>query len=289
MDLPNQFQTKVGERGNLLSGGQKQRIAIARAVVSDPKILLLDEATAALDTKSEKLVQEALDRASKGRTTIAIAHRLSTIKNADKIVVMTKGKVVEQGTHEELIEARGVYQSLVKAQELSSQIQPNNRLSEMSMGEKEDIVDAERLSLTRTATTRAASIAATKKNGEADTWSNWELIKFSWGLNKEEHSQMMFGFLFCLFAGAGPAIQAIFIGNSINSLISPHTSQGGHGISFWCWMFFMLGLCMYCFYLFQGLFLSKASAQLVSRVREQAFSAILRQVSSLSRFHSNPI
>src|SRR5690606_18784940 len=101
--FPDQFNTQVGDRGIQLSGGQKQRIAIARAVLKDPVILILDEATSALDSESEKLVQEALDNLMIGRTSVVIAHRLSTIRKADKIVVIDKGKVVEQGKHEELM------------------------------------------------------------------------------------------------------------------------------------------------------------------------------------------
>lgn len=115
------LDTNVGERGFLMSGGQKQRIAIARAIISSPKILLLDEATSALDTKSEGIVQDALDRASKDRTTIVIAHRLSTIKDADKIVVMSKGKIVEMGNHRELVAKEGAYARLVEAQRISSE------------------------------------------------------------------------------------------------------------------------------------------------------------------------
>lgn len=117
--LPNGYNTLVGERGFLLSGGQKQRIAIARAIVSDPKVLLLDEATSALDTRSEGVVQNALDKASKGRTTITIAHRLSTIKDAAMIYVMGDGMVLEHGTHNQLLEdSEGPYAKLVQAQKL---------------------------------------------------------------------------------------------------------------------------------------------------------------------------
>lgn len=115
-ELPQQFETYIGDAGGKLSGGQKQRLAIARAVLKNPPIMILDEATSALDTESEKLVQNALENMMKNRTAIVIAHRLSTIQNANLIVVMQKGEIVEQGTHTELIQQNGVYKKLIDMQ-----------------------------------------------------------------------------------------------------------------------------------------------------------------------------
>jgi len=117
--LPQGINTNIGDSGNKLSGGQKQRLSIARAVLKNPPIMILDEATSALDTESERLVQVALENMMKNRTSIVIAHRLSTIQNADMIVVLSKGKIVEQGKHQELLDKKGVYYSLVEMQSLA--------------------------------------------------------------------------------------------------------------------------------------------------------------------------
>jgi ATP-binding cassette subfamily B protein len=116
MSLPDGYDTEIGERGVRLSGGQKQRLSIARVFLKDPAILILDEATSALDNTTEILIQQALDELCRGRTTIVVAHRLSTIKNADVIAVISEGKVVEEGTHEELMAKNGEYASLYSLQ-----------------------------------------------------------------------------------------------------------------------------------------------------------------------------
>lgn len=118
-ELPQGLDSNIGDSGNKLSGGQKQRLSIARAVLKNPPIMILDEATSALDTESERLVQDALERMMQNRTSLVIAHRLSTIQNADHIVVLSKGKIVEQGKHQELLAAKGTYYSLVEMQSLA--------------------------------------------------------------------------------------------------------------------------------------------------------------------------
>ncbi|MDG2436711.1 MAG: ATP-binding cassette domain-containing protein, partial [Polaribacter sp.] len=117
-NLPEKYNTNIGDSGNTLSGGQKQRLSIARAVLKNPPIMILDEATSALDTESEQLVQVALEKMMQNRTSLVIAHRLSTIQKADKILVLKKGKIVEQGKHEELLAIQGEYFKLVSMQSL---------------------------------------------------------------------------------------------------------------------------------------------------------------------------
>ena len=119
MQTENEFETNIGEKGDKLSGGQKQRISIARAILKNPDLLILDEATSSLDTESEKLVQDALKKLMKERTTLVIAHRLSTIKDADEIIVLSEGEIVERGNHTDLVEKNGVYKTLINLQNIS--------------------------------------------------------------------------------------------------------------------------------------------------------------------------
>jgi len=116
MQTADGYNTMIGENGYTISGGERQRIAIARAIIKNPSILILDEATSSLDVETESIIQDSLNRIVKGRTTIAIAHRLSTLRNADRLIVLDKGRIAEAGTHNELLKKKGIYYKLVMAQ-----------------------------------------------------------------------------------------------------------------------------------------------------------------------------
>lgn len=297
--LPDGYETKVGERGFLLSGGQKQRVAIARAVVSDPKILLLDEATSALDTKSEGVVQAALDVAAKGRTTIVIAHRLSTIKTADNIVVMSEGRIVEQGSHDQLLEMKGAYFDLVGAQRISAENEEKNAEKNARIGETEEklfksssiyetadskspIPDPDtQEKLDRTVSGKSVSSAAlqSKKLDPARTYSLWTLIKLVGSFNKKETNIMLIGLLFSVLAGAGNPVQSVFFAKAIVSLSVPPSQYNvlRHDANFWSLMYLMLAIVQFLSYAGQGIAFGICAEYLVHRARDKAFRAILRQ------------
>ena len=292
--LPDGYETPVGERGFLLSGGQKQRVAIARAVVSDPKILLLDEATSALDTKSEGVVQRALDEAAKGRTTIVIAHRLSTIKDADNIVVMQTGRIIEQGTHDELLEKRSAYYNLVSAQRIGADKEQED---DSSQGETSDdhlsrvqstnpsvMVDPEdvKLALGRTKSQKSISskMLAEKDSKAAPKYSLWTLIKFMASFNKKEWWILCVGFFFTFIAGANQPIQGIFFAKSIISMTKPlpqFAEQIRSDVAFWALMYLMLGLVTLIAMWTQGVAFAWCSELLIHRARDRAFRSMLRQ------------
>ncbi|ATY61138.1 ABC multidrug transporter Mdr1 [Cordyceps militaris] len=307
--LPEGYETNVGERGFLLSGGQKQRIAIARAVVSDPKILLLDEATSALDTKSEGVVQAALERAAAGRTTITIAHRLSTIKDAHNIVVMSEGKIIEQGSHDDLIEKRGAYFNLVSAQNIAA--------AEELTAEEQAQLDEEELALIREKSTNRASVyggnrtsiygadlddniadklrrQSTRKSvssmilqqpnpvGEREQKDSLgTLIKLIASFNRPEWKRMLFGCVFSIICGGGNPTSAVFFAKQITTLSVPITpanqDQVKRDSDFWSSMFVMLAFAQFIAFSVQGVTFALCSERLVHRVRDRAFRVMLRQ------------
>jgi ATP-binding cassette subfamily B (MDR/TAP) protein 1 len=267
-ELSDGYHTSVGERGSRLSGGQRQRVAIARAIVSNPAILLLDEATAALDTKTERLVQDALFAAAKGRTTIIIAHRLSTIRKADKIVVVEHGHITEQGTHEELLAAGTTYAALVKAQQLSGQTDSEGQ--EMTLPLKEATTNKlEKFDVDVTVKD------VSRKRMEDSSFT--QLVRLVWEFNYEERYYIICGVMASVITGAAYPVQGIFFGNSVITLTDPKFSNGSHPLNFWCLMFLMLAVILLVMYGIQGYSFSVAGARLGSRARSRAFESILRQ------------
>lgn len=289
MGLPEGYDTNVGERGFLLSGGQKQRIAIARAMVSDPKILLLDEATSALDTKSEGVVQAALDVAAQGRTTIVIAHRLSTIKTADNIVVMSQGRIVEQGSHDELLEKKSAYYNLVEAQRISAENEEKNAEENVEMDESEEElvtsltpekeVSREKLERSTTGKSVSSAILESRNASSGRQYSLWTLIKVVGSFNKKEVHFMLVGLVFSIIAGAGNPTQSVFFAEEIVALSLPPSmySKLRHDADFWALMYLMLALVQILSFSAQGIAFAFCSERLVHRARDKAFRTMLRQ------------
>ncbi|KHJ40713.1 ABC transporter, ATP-binding protein [Trichuris suis] len=300
--LPQGFGTRVGERGVQLSGGQKQRIAIARALIRNPKILLLDEATSALDTESEGVVQEALCQAQKNRTTIAIAHRLSTIKDYDKIFVLKNGVIREQGSHEELMQQRAIYYSMVLAQQIeenamkpseqsdssySSSEQHESYVSEqrddakpgfpregiqkkVSMPEKQD----------RTPTYGTISAGKPDHSVDDETAEKQKILSAGfWSIvssSKKNWHCLLFGSIGCLLSGTVmPAFSLFF-----SQVFYAYSEQGKDMLNdamMWSLLLFMLGFVQGFSTLLAAFCFGKAGEDLTLMLRVKLLENLLRQ------------
>lgn len=259
-----------------------------------------------VDSRSEGVVQAALEQASEGRTTIAIAHRLSTIRDADNIVVMSQGRIVEQGTHNELLKMQGAYHSLVTAQAIATVDADDDTSSSSEDNEVELIKKATShregataaggdgfeedpddkniaMRLNRQATSKSQSSLALqgRKNEEEEQYSTWTLIKLLASFNREEWVLMSVGFVFAIISGLGNPTMSIFFSKIIVVLSTPVTAEAIPMIrsdaSFWCLMYLMLGGSMLIAFSIQGIIFAAGSERMIHRVRDRAFRAMLRQ------------
>ncbi|EMD85961.1 hypothetical protein COCHEDRAFT_32568 [Bipolaris maydis C5] len=265
--LPEGYETLVGESGIKLSGGQRQRIGIARSIIKQPPILIMDEATSAIDVRTERIVQQALDRVSKNRTTIVIAHRLSTIKRADKIVVLRKGQLVEQGTHDELLKIEaGVYFGLVHAQNIAME------------AENEDA------GLERINTAISEVIEEKAKNNNISEEKNPEykekglIASFGRLLFEQRHHWILFSFAIfgILASGAVWPLQAWVFSQVINVFTLPRDQLVSEG-NFWAGMFGVLAGGTFLSYFVMGFAFHLIATQVSLQYRQEYLYNLIRK------------
>ncbi|KAH7854639.1 hypothetical protein Vadar_016230 [Vaccinium darrowii] len=298
--LPQGLDTMVGEKGIKLSGGQKQRVAIARAILKDPRILLLDEATSALDAESERIVQEALDRIMVQRTTVIVAHRLSTIRNADMIAVIHQGKIVEKGSHSELLDdPEGAYSQLIRLQEVNKDSEP----VAMDLGKSDYIIE-----LGRNSSERMLSLHS-RSRGSSGLGNSSRNLGVSFGLrtgldvpdtslpnlgasysqslgnppkvslhrlahlNKPEVPVLIAGAIVAVINGLILPIFGLLLSEAIKTFYVPHKLKKDS--KFWALMFTVLGIASLFAYPARTYLFSVAGCKLIKRVRSMCFEKVV--------------
>ncbi|KAJ3505408.1 hypothetical protein NM208_g16196 [Fusarium decemcellulare] len=272
--LPQGYRTQVGERASMLSGGQKQRLVIARSVISDPRILLLDEATSALDPRAEGIIQDALNKVSVNKTTLIIAHKLSTIKSADHIVVMSQGRVVEQGKHQELLAQNGQYAALVNAQHLGHA----SEAQEHDIAKDDDHVQLELEPSHKVSETVSRASLEGAEAGEATpstvNYSVFRCVFIMLGEQKDVYHWLVLLVLACVIGGGSYPAQAIIYSRLIEVFTQP-PEEGRSDANFFALMFFVIALANMLSYLIIGWCGNLVGQTITHRYRLEMFRRIL--------------